>query len=140
MPLPIIWERRGSGKKWSARGRLKMNVIARGRAFEEDLIVADVDVDGILGARLHDPRRRKERLSLEKEGAKVTEVVLHGGHALKKKAVPKRKVYPPEPLEEVYNALVLGTRDYVKKNGFRHVVIGLSGGIDSSHMPEAVLF
>ena len=110
----------------------KMNVVARGRAFEEDLIVADVDVDGIFGARLHDPRRRKERLSLEKEGAKVTEVVLHGGHALKKKAVPKRKVYPPEPLEEVYNALVLGTRDYVKKNGFRHVVIGLSGGIDSS--------
>ena len=110
----------------------KMNVIARGRAFEEDLIVADVDVDGIIGARLHDPRRRKERLSLEKEGAKVTEVVLHGGHALKKKAVPKRKVFSPETLEEVYTALTLGTRDYVTKNGFRHVVIGLSGGIDSS--------
>jgi len=37
-----------------------------------------------------------------------------------------------EPLESVYNALVLGVRDYVKKNGFSGVVIGLSGGIDSA--------
>jgi NAD+ synthase (glutamine-hydrolysing) len=37
-----------------------------------------------------------------------------------------------EPVEEIYRALVLGTRDYVTKNGFKHVVIGLSGGIDSS--------
>src|SRR3990172_260628 len=110
----------------------KMQVVARGRAFEEDLIVADVDVDGILGARLHDPRRRKEKLSLEKDGIKIRETVLHGGHALKKKAVPKRKVFSPETLEEVYNALVLGTRDYVTKNDFRHVGVGLSGGIDSS--------
>ena len=35
-------------------------------------------------------------------------------------------------LAEIYEALVLGTRDYVEKNGFRHVVIGLSGGIDSA--------
>ena len=45
---------------------------------------------------------------------------------------------PPTPstplpdLEEVYRALVIGTRDYVRKNGFRKVVIGLSGGIDST--------
>ena len=37
-----------------------------------------------------------------------------------------------EPIDEIYRALVLGTRDYVRKNGFKHVVIGLSGGIDSS--------
>ncbi|MGZ8648133.1 MAG: NAD(+) synthase, partial [Solirubrobacteraceae bacterium] len=37
-----------------------------------------------------------------------------------------------EPEAEVYAALVLGTRDYVEKNGFEHVVIGLSGGIDST--------
>ncbi|HLE01958.1 MAG TPA: NAD(+) synthase, partial [Dehalococcoidia bacterium] len=37
-----------------------------------------------------------------------------------------------DPVEEVYHALVLGTRDYVRKNGFKRVVIGLSGGIDSS--------
>ena len=37
-----------------------------------------------------------------------------------------------EPEAEVYAALVLGTRDYVTKNGFEHVVLGLSGGIDST--------
>jgi NAD+ synthase (glutamine-hydrolysing) len=37
-----------------------------------------------------------------------------------------------EPAEEVYNALVLGVRDYMGKNGFKKAVIGLSGGIDSS--------
>ena len=37
-----------------------------------------------------------------------------------------------EPVEEIYQALVLGTRDYVRKNGFSHVVLGLSGGIDSA--------
>ena len=35
-------------------------------------------------------------------------------------------------IEEIYHALILGTRDYIKKNGFKKVVIGLSGGIDST--------
>ncbi len=39
---------------------------------------------------------------------------------------------PLEPVAEIYQALVTGTRDYVLKNGFKHVVIGLSGGMDSS--------
>src|SRR5207253_2898996 len=39
---------------------------------------------------------------------------------------------PLDPLEEVYRALVVGVRDYVRKNGFKQVVIGLSGGIDSA--------
>lgn len=43
------------------------------------------------------------------------------------------KIGPPaDPLEEIYSALVLGIRDYVRKNGFEKVVIGLSGGIDSA--------
>ncbi len=49
-------------------------------------------------------------------------------------AIPFRNT-PAAPLaqeEEIYRALVLGTRDYVRKNGFREVVIGLSGGIDSA--------
>lgn len=40
--------------------------------------------------------------------------------------------HPPERLQSIYNALVLGVRDYVNKNGFNGVVIGLSGGIDSA--------
>ena len=87
----------------------------------------------MLGARLHGPRRRKEKLSLEKDGIKIRETVLHDAQTVKRKRpIVRRDTATPEPLEEVYNALVLGTRDYVKKNGFNHVVIGLSGGIDSS--------
>jgi NAD+ synthase (glutamine-hydrolysing) len=44
---------------------------------------------------------------------------------------PRREPWPEGP-EEVYRALVLGLGDYVRKNGFREVVLGLSGGIDSS--------
>ena len=112
----------------------KMNVIARGKPFEEDLILADIDVEGIFRDRLHDPRRRKERLSLdEKKGVKVKEVILHNSYAVKKKKPIKGcKASALEPLEEVYSALVLGVKDYVRKNGFRHVIAGLSGGVDSS--------
>ncbi|MBI5286710.1 MAG: NAD+ synthase [Deltaproteobacteria bacterium] len=106
-------------------------VIARGKAFEEDLVFADLDVEGIFRARLHDPRRRKERLDL-KERERVKEIILHDGVRPKKKRLPPNALLPPAPMEEVYKALILGTRDYVRKNGFRHVVIGLSGGIDSS--------
>ena len=112
----------------------KMGVIARGKAFEEDLIVADLDVEDIFRARLHDPRRRKERLAIEKKGKNVREIVLHDRSGIKRKkpiAAP-HTISTLEPLEEVYSALVMGTRDYVEKNGFNHTVIGLSGGIDSS--------
>ncbi len=48
-------------------------------------------------------------------------------------SVPAQAVVPaPEPLASVYQALVLGVRDYVDKNGFRGTVLGLSGGIDSA--------
>ncbi len=111
----------------------KMNVIARGKPFEEDLILADLDVEGIFRGRLHDPRRRKERLALDEKGKKVKEVILHDSHAPKKKKPLKIcKASVLKPLKEVYSALVLGTRDYVGKNGFKHVVVGLSGGVDSS--------
>jgi len=47
--------------------------------------------------------------------------------------VPRQQIVPAlEPLASVYRALVLGVRDYVRKNGFRGVVLGLSGGIDSA--------
>src|SRR5262249_56675129 len=46
--------------------------------------------------------------------------------------LPPREVPALAPVEEVFEALVLGTRDYVRKNGFKRVVVGLSGGIDSS--------
>jgi NAD+ synthase (glutamine-hydrolysing) len=104
--------------------------VARARAFEEDFVAADLDLDAVFHARLHDSRRRKEKLSL---GAGATRIVVRGratiGHA---PALEPRRTPPLAPIEEVVRALVVGTRDYVKKNGFKRVVIGLSGGIDSS--------
>src|SRR5262245_6368569 len=102
--------------------------VARGRQFVEDFVVADLDLDAVFHARLHDSRRRKE-----KQGATAPARVMLSAPAPKPAVpLPPRTVVPLPPVDEVYEALVLGTRDYVRKNGFKHVVIGLSGGIDSS--------
>src|SRR6266540_2109809 len=103
--------------------------IARGRAFEEDLIVTDLDLDEVFRARLHDSRRRKEKL---RTGAAVRRISLPPLPQRERPKLPPHEIAVLEPVEEVYQALVLGTRDYVRKNGFSHVVLGLSGGIDSS--------
>ncbi len=116
----------GRGLIIDAAGR----VVARGKAFEEDLIVEDLNIDAAAAARLHDTRRR-EVLNKTAPGA-VREMTLKSAVRKKRPALPKRAITPLDSTDEVLKALVLGARDYVKKNGFRHVVIGLSGGIDSS--------
>ncbi len=111
----------------------KGNLIARGKQFEEDLIIADLDVESVFRARLHDPRQRKEELLGEQRRWNqlrivVSEIPFSGEH-------PAQNKQQPEILDlstEVYRALVVGTRDYVRKSGFNKVVIGLSGGIDSA--------
>jgi NAD+ synthase (glutamine-hydrolysing) len=102
--------------------------VARGRQFAEDFVVADLDLDAVFHARLHDSRRRKEK----RGAAEVPRIVLPSLAPPAPVPLPARDVTPLAPVAEVYEALVLGTRDYVRKNGFKHVVIGLSGGIDSS--------
>ncbi|MEK7281493.1 MAG: NAD+ synthase, partial [Chloroflexota bacterium] len=105
-------------------------VVARGKSFEEDLIIADLDVERIRHTRLHDPRRRKEKLSVT---ATPQELVVSAEPPVQDKPpLPPRPVKALEGEAEVYAALVMGTRDYVRKNGFRRVLIGLSGGVDSS--------
>jgi len=102
--------------------------VARGRQFAEDFVVADLDLDAVFHARLHDSRRRKE-----KQGTvEAPRVVLPPLASTSPPPLSPSEVAPLAPVDEVYQALVLGTRDYVRKNGFTHVVIGLSGGIDSS--------
>ncbi len=68
------------------------------------------------------------------ENMLVCDVDLEAPAASSKAGGPRRALRPPLPPEEaeVYAALCLGLRDYVEKNGFRHVVLGLSGGIDSA--------
>jgi len=110
----------------------KGHLIARGKQFEEDMIVADLDVEAVFRARLHDPRWRKGAPVVEEERWRGTRIVVSDApSAAPKPALPPRKLEERGLLGEVYDALVLGTRDYVIKNGFEKVLIGLSGGIDS---------
>ncbi|MCL5103666.1 MAG: NAD+ synthase [Armatimonadetes bacterium] len=106
-------------------------VLFRAKAFEEQLAIVDVDLSPVEHQRLVDPRRRKARL--KGAGAiDVPEVVLSPAAKTERNGEVTASSEPPGELEEVYSALVLGTRDYVNKNGFKEVVLGLSGGIDSA--------
>ena len=107
----------------------KGECVARGKAFEEDLVVADLDLDRVFRARLHDSRRRKEKL---RSADRVQRIALAPLPAREKPSLPPREVTVLDPVEEISQALILGTRDYVRKNGFRRIVVGLSGGIDSA--------
>ena len=105
--------------------------VARGEQFQEDLVVADLDLEGVFRQRLHDPRRRREQLAWPRERIRLIELD-NCSEGQEKPPLPPRHVAPLEGNEEIYRALVLGTRDYVLKNGFKKVVMGLSGGIDSA--------
>ncbi len=75
-------------------------IVAQARAFDEDLLIADI--------------------------------IPAGDRVVQVKPTQPTAGQPTGPVDEVYQAIVLGTRDYARKNGFRKTLLGLSGGIDSS--------
>jgi NAD+ synthase (glutamine-hydrolysing) len=102
--------------------------LARGAQFEEDLLLCDLDLDAAGSPQgADDPPAAGE-------GATPPLVVLPGHSPTPRlDAISPRLTEPIAPEEaEIYTALMLGLRDYVEKNGFSHVVLGLSGGIDSA--------
>ncbi|HLG77073.1 MAG TPA: NAD+ synthase [Ktedonobacteraceae bacterium] len=112
-------------------------LIARGKTLEEDLLIVDLDTASVFRSRLHDPRRRQERLHVSENEVPIITVdtrplkqPAHSSHVVL--AAPQRIEPKLRPIQEIYSALVLGTRDYIHKTGFSDAVIGLSGGIDSS--------
>lgn len=94
------------------------NVLARGKQFEEDLVIADIDPVADQTTQIQSNR--------------VTQVDVFQDQTPKPPFVQREPRTPLEPEAEVYHALVLGTADYFRKNGFQHAVLGLSGGIDSA--------
>jgi NAD+ synthase (glutamine-hydrolysing) len=104
-------------------------VIARGKAFEEDLIVADLNMEAV--ARARRTGRKKLLPRLVASAVEVCAAPLPSVQKTRVRTVPAVAAVL-DPLEEVYRALTLGVRDYVRKNGFTRVVIGLSGGVDSA--------
>jgi len=111
----------------------KGRLLARGEQFEEELILADLDVGAVAQARLQDPKRQKGVAPWKEQPWRVTSATLSEKPFITEKpSISSRKVKTRSLPAEIYDALVLGTGDYVTKNGFKKVLIGLSGGIDSS--------
>ena len=112
----------------------KGGLIARGQQFREDLIIADLNIEGVSRARLHDPRWKQKAPQRREEGWYPVRKILVSKNPFgtDKPPLAQRKVELQGFPAEVYQALVLGTRDYIRKNGFKKVLIGLSGGLDSS--------
>jgi NAD+ synthase (glutamine-hydrolysing) len=104
-------------------------VLARAAGFEEELLVVDVDPVAAVGRRLRDVRRRS--LARDRERPVTTDVELAPPREQNEPA-ETRIAAPVDELEQMRLALELGLHDYVTKNGFGDVVIGLSGGIDSA--------
>jgi NAD+ synthase (glutamine-hydrolysing) len=117
----------GNSRVFGPRG----DTVARAKAFEEDLVVIDVDLDEIFSARLKGPRSR-EASQREDRGSELPLVELRPVPELPRPAIQSRAVETPSGADEIYRALILGTRDYVRKNGFERVVLGISGGVDSA--------
>jgi NAD+ synthase (glutamine-hydrolysing) len=119
----------GNSMVFDAEGDL----IAHAPSFDEHLLVADLDLESAYLARLRTPLRRSPRLQVAPppvENVFVSEAAVGS---------PARPPLTGEPIAaflsdeaEVYKALVVGTRDYVHKNGFETVIVGMSGGVDSS--------
>ena len=113
-------------------------LIARAKEFAEDMLIVDLDTASVFRSRLHDPRRRQERLQVDADVVPVITISDKPAQSspsqgpLHPLGAPQRIEPKMERLEEIYAALVLGTRDYVCKTGFKQAIIGLSGGVDSS--------
>lgn len=94
----------------------KGSILGCAKQFEEDLLIADLDLP-----------------QTSKAGAALPVVELGVGRPKKEvRTIESQKVEALDEAAEIYQALVLGTRDYVRKNGFSKTLIGLSGGIDSA--------
>ncbi|HUF49205.1 MAG TPA: NAD+ synthase [Longimicrobiales bacterium] len=115
----------GNSVIFGAEGEL----LAEAAVFEEQLLVCDVELEQVFRARLHDPRRRHALRGQPQHVQRFEPVQAPAVQRLQRAVAPS---VAHDDNAEVYSALVLGTRDYVRKNGFEHVVLGLSGGIDSA--------
>src|SRR5437588_637017 len=107
-------------------------VLARAPGFEEALLVVDVEPTEVIGRRLRDVRRRA--LARDREQIQAVDIIHVGARGPSSNGNKARGEVAPfvDELEQMRLALELGLHDYVGKNGFSEVVVGVSGGIDSA--------
>lgn len=115
------------------------NIIRQGKQFEEDLMVIDLNISDVIMSRMRNPRRREEvkranskQANMRLSDRRIKRVPVHDMERERKQLPEEKPFIRIKKEEEVYKALVLGTADYVNKNRFNKVIVGLSGGIDSS--------
>jgi NAD+ synthase (glutamine-hydrolysing) len=116
----------------------KAELIAEGRRFEEDDIIVDLHLRDVITGRPHGTQKRDTDIArhVQTDQVFISRTPGESDNII----IPSLFAGPVKSLceaalaldEEVYKALVFGTRDYITKNGFKKVCIGLSGGIDSS--------
>jgi NAD+ synthase (glutamine-hydrolysing) len=104
-------------------------LLARATQFDETMLLADIEVDTVIGQR---ERNRVPPAGGSPESALSVVDVGEWREVPSREPLKSKKANRFGSNEEIYRALVLGTHDYVRKNGFEKVVVGLSGGIDSS--------
>lgn len=128
----------GASSAYDENGEL----VARLKSFEEDFQTFEADMDGVIRKRMKDIRRRQEKELMEDVPGGCDQIpfqvkehhIASDRQGDKRHIVVMKPQVAPErgPVESVYQALVTGTRDYVNKNGFKDVVIAISGGVDSA--------
>jgi NAD+ synthase (glutamine-hydrolysing) len=107
-------------------------VLARAPGFVETLLVVDIEPQEVIGRRLRDVRRRA--LAREREQVPSVEIIHVGSPGPSSNGSKATAEVVPfvDELEQMRLALELGLHDYVEKNGFQEIVVGVSGGIDSA--------
>lgn len=106
--------------------------VLRMKSFEEDFAAFDLQLDGVFQKRLKDTRRREIKTALESP-VPVRTVRIDSQPLAAKNPVIQPSIAPlPTGIESVTRALITGTADYVRKNGFQTALIAISGGIDSA--------
>ncbi len=124
----------------------KGKILARAKSFEEDYFIFDLDTEEVNSTRLQDAKFKNQRDSAKDEAA-LLKVIKINDFAKNSNKTKNKNLAGVERYdlifdrykeliscreEEIFKALVLGTKDYISKNGFAKVVLGLSGGIDSA--------
>jgi len=107
--------------------------IAMGAQFEEDLLVVDIDADAVVRARQFHAAGSLAQAEVGKGALPVRNLIVSQARAdIAKPSIARAARAEMEPVEEAFAAVSLGLGDYVGKNRFSHVLVGLSGGVDSA--------